>query len=382
MSMSRAKTSAQVMVVGHVCLDVIPAIPAGYALKPGALIHVGPATVSTGGLVANTGLALHRLGVSVKLLAHVGDDLFGDAIRRLIRRHGADDVSFVTDAQGATSYTVVINPPGIDRCFLHCPGVNDHFDVQSINDETLRGLRWLHFGYPPLMRHVYTDGGQALAQWFRRAKKLGLTTSLDMCAPDPNAESGHVDWRAFLHNVLPQVDLFAPSLDELATMMGCTVDPQDLDAVSDLAQRVLAMGPAMLCLKLGEFGLWATASSSRQRLEHFGAAAPDDLSSWRGRSCWAPCFQVDVAGTTGAGDTTVAGLIAAVLDGQSLAQAMTFAVAVGACCVQMPDAVSGIPHADEVRRRITAGWPRHEHPQPPTSWRYDPASGNWSTDTH
>lgn len=380
--MSQPNTSALALVAGHICLDVIPAIPAGYALKPGSLIHVGPATVSTGGVVANTGLALHRLGVSVKLLARVGDDLFGDAIRRLIRRHGADDSAFVTDTAGPTSYTVVINPPGIDRCFLHCPGVNDHFDVQAIGDEVMRGLRLVHFGYPPLMRRIHTDGGRALGQWFARAKQLGLTTSLDMSAPDPNAESGRVDWRAFLQCVLPQVDLFAPSLDEIATMMGCTVDPEDLDAVTKLAQRVLALGPGMVCLKLGEYGLWAAASSSAQRLANFGAAAPSDLTAWRGRACWAPCFQVDVAGTTGAGDTTVAGLITAMLNGRSLAQAMTFAVAVGAHCVQKPDAVSGIPHADKVARRIAAGWRRLEHPQPPANWRHDPTSGNWSTDMY
>ncbi|MGZ3675869.1 MAG: carbohydrate kinase family protein, partial [Ktedonobacterales bacterium] len=65
-----------IAVAGHICLDVIPAMSgASDALRPGALVHVGPAQFATGGTVANVGLALHRLGMRPRLIGKIGDDL-------------------------------------------------------------------------------------------------------------------------------------------------------------------------------------------------------------------------------------------------------------------------------------------------------------------
>jgi len=57
----------QAVVAGHICLDITPAFgasetPLSSLIMPGKLTHVGAADVHTGGCVANTGLALRRLG--------------------------------------------------------------------------------------------------------------------------------------------------------------------------------------------------------------------------------------------------------------------------------------------------------------------------------
>ena len=77
---------------------------------------------------------------------------------------------------------------------------------------------------------------------------------------------------------------------------------------------------------------------------------------WLNRELLAPCFLVDVAGTTGAGDCTIAGFLARLLAGDSPEQAATAAVAVGACSVEQPDATSGVPDWPAVRRRLESGW--------------------------
>ena len=124
------------IVAGHLCLDIIPHIagitPEAFraSFLPGHLIDVGPAALSTGGPVSNTGLALHKLGVPTQLMGKIGDDLFGQAVRQLVTGYDprlADGM--VVDPQANTSYTVVINPPGVDRIFLHCPGANDTFSA-------------------------------------------------------------------------------------------------------------------------------------------------------------------------------------------------------------------------------------------------------------
>ena len=76
------------VVAGHICLDIIPQMPRinlQSSLKPGAVVEVGSAIMSTGGAVSNTGRSLHRLGIPTELMAKVGDDAFGEITLRLIR---------------------------------------------------------------------------------------------------------------------------------------------------------------------------------------------------------------------------------------------------------------------------------------------------------
>ncbi|MBN1812310.1 MAG: carbohydrate kinase family protein, partial [Anaerolineae bacterium] len=96
--------------------------------RPGHLVEVGPAAIATGGAVSNTGLALHKLGIPTRLMGKVGDDLLGQAVRQVVATHGGDLVDgMVIDRTASTSYTIIINPPGVDRAFLHFPGANDTF---------------------------------------------------------------------------------------------------------------------------------------------------------------------------------------------------------------------------------------------------------------
>ena len=67
------RSRPEVVVAGHICLDVIPGLTQAPDLTPGRLVVVGPSAVSTGGPVGNVGLALHRLGVPVRLMGKIGD---------------------------------------------------------------------------------------------------------------------------------------------------------------------------------------------------------------------------------------------------------------------------------------------------------------------
>ncbi len=140
-------TNHSVIVAGHICLDIIPDISGGTAeegkamLLPGRLTTVGAATLSTGGPTSNTGLSLHKLGIPTKLMGKTGDDLFGSAIAQLLA--GTDESlakGMIVDPRVETSYTVVINPPGIDRILFHCSGANDDFTSDDIDYDLVPGL--------------------------------------------------------------------------------------------------------------------------------------------------------------------------------------------------------------------------------------------------
>ena len=52
-------------------------------------------------------------------MGKIGDDLFGQAVTQLVSAYDPWLVGgMVVDPQANTSYTVVINPPGVDHLFL------------------------------------------------------------------------------------------------------------------------------------------------------------------------------------------------------------------------------------------------------------------------
>lgn len=356
------KQKGDIIVAGHICLDLIPGITVekeslGELLSPGKLLNVGPVVMSTGGAVANTGLGLHKLGCSVRLMGKVGDDDFGrvllghlNSIDERLARH------MVVDRESNTSYTVVISPPGIDRVFMHCPGANDTYCSSDLNKVSFDGAAIFHFGYPPLMKRLYTDGGAELENIFRGAGKL--VTSLDMAMPDPDSEAGRVDWKTILRRVLPHVDIFLPSFDEVAYMLGIEVGEPDVKSLDQIAGWLLDAGVAAAAIKLGSKGLYLRTTNETGRLEKLVDRCGVAMADWRARELWSPCFEVDVVGTTGAGDTTISGFLAELAAGGSPESALTFATAVGACACEESDAASGIRSRRETMDRIKGGWKR------------------------
>jgi sugar/nucleoside kinase (ribokinase family) len=371
-------TTPDVIVAGHICLDIIPTFEQrvtdlGALLKPGSLVKIGPAVIATGGAISNTGQSLHRLGVATSLMGKVGDDVIGNAILDVVRSlDPALAAGMIVSRGEPSSYTVVINPPGIDRMFLHCPGVNDTFGADDVNDTKLKGAKLFHFGYPPIMRRMYLDNGAELESMFRRVKEHGLTTSLDMVMPDPASEAGKLDWVTLLKRVLPHVDVFLPSLEEILFMLdrpkfdqlaaqdGPTgiIARADAGLLRELTDKLLALGSAVVAIKTGDQGLYVRTTADRARLQKMGPCTPSDLSAWTGQEAHVPCFEVNVAGTTGSGDATIAGFLAGLVKGLPLREVMTAAVAVGASCCEKADATSGVPSWEQLQKRIAAGWPR------------------------
>jgi sugar/nucleoside kinase (ribokinase family) len=376
------------VVAGHICLDVIPGLAAtpqagfGQLFRPGHLVEVGPATIATGGAVSNTGLALHKLGIPTRLMGKVGDDLLGQAVRQVVAAHGGDLVDgMVIDGAASTSYTIIVDPPGVDRAFLHFPGANDTFSAADVRYDVVAEARLFHFGYPPLLRQTFQDGGAQLVEIFRRVKALGVTTSLDMTLPDPSSAAGRADWVSILRAAMPGVDVFLPSIEEILYMLrrdtyealsqeaGGLLEQITPALLSGLSGELLAMGGRIVGFKLGERGMYVR-TADRAAIEALGAACPSDPAAWADRELWAPCFRVDVAGTTGAGDATIAGFLAGLLRDLSPEEALTAAVAVGACNVETADAVSGVRPWEEMWRRVRSGWERRTLHIDAPDWRF------------
>jgi sugar/nucleoside kinase (ribokinase family) len=358
-------TQPQIVVAGHICLDLIPQLDMRHgdfrsALQPGRLLEVGPALATTGGAVANVGLALHRLGTPVRLMGKIGDDPLGQALQTVLQGHGRELAGDMIVTPGeSTSYSVVLSPPGLDRIFLHHPGANATFSAADVPYSQLEGIKLFHLGYPPLMHSLYVNDGYELGVLYSMVKTRGVLTSLDMSLPDVDSPAGKIDWTRLLRRVLPYVDVFCPSLDEILFMLGRPrVEKPDFNLLRDISNVLLDWGAGVVLIKMGEWGLWGAVADNAARLEVFNGCSPTIQETWRGREAYVPCFEVQVEGTTGAGDSTIAGFLSQIIRDVPLETALNFGAAVGAFCCEGADATSGIPARKTVEARLQTRWPR------------------------
>lgn len=366
---------------GHICLDIIPDLlgQKGFlsAIKPGHLLAVGAPSMSPGGSVSNTGLALQKVGIHTRLMGKIGEDPFGRELHALLSAIDPHLTSQMRAVPGEhTSYSFIISPPDSDRVFLHSSGANNTFGAADIDYDQVAEADLFHFGYPTLMATLLASDGRELSELLRRAKATGVTTSLDTSMFDRSGPAGSVNWPALLARTLPYVDVFLPSLDEVLLMLDPQRDPQrfSVDQVRDLAADLLDFGARIVVLKQGQRGIYVRTGSMAAPGElgrAYAGAAPD----WARRELWAPAFVAHVVGTTGAGDCAVAGFLASIMRKEALEQALLAAAAVGACNVEAADPYTGLRSWRETMARVAAGWPQHQLDLP--GWRYDQAARLW-----
>ncbi|HKV59365.1 MAG TPA: carbohydrate kinase family protein [Ktedonobacteraceae bacterium] len=391
---SASKKEYKIVVAGHICLDVFPALAGGVELfRPGQTVEAGPVMFSTGGPVSNTGLALHRLDVPVRLMGKVGDDLFGQAILHILNERSPELAEGMIVAPGeASSYSIILSTPYADRMLIHAPGCNATFGVDDVRYAMLDGVQHFHFGYPPLMERMYAANGAELTAIFQRVQAMGLTTSLDLSMPDPESAAGRADWHVILSATLPYVDAFLPSAEEILLMLHRPLFerfaalPDGVrplhhitpHMVSEMGQQLLDMGAKIVALKLGERGLYLRTANASV-LSQMGRSQID-VTEWSERELWMPCFAVDVVGTTGAGDATIAGFLAGFVYGMSPEMSLEMACAVGACSVEAVDAISGIRTWSKTAVRLAKGWPHLPlaFNTAQAGWRWDAESGVWA----
>lgn len=376
--MENEKIKRKVLVAGHICLDITPVfsgnkmLTVDSVLKPGELINVQAADVHTGGAVSNTGLALKRMGVDVSLKGKVGEDSFGKMVLTILEKEHAEK-EMIADSGSSTSYSIVLAIPGIDRIFLHHPGANDSFSADDLDEKSLEGIDLFHLGYPPLMHALYANQGEELIQIFQKVYEKGILTSLDLAAVDPESEAGRQDWESILEKVLPYVDYFMPSIEELCFMIDreqyeelrkknkeITENLSISRDIEPLARKAKALGAKNLIIKCGAAGLYYQMGNAEDlvRTEKklgYSKKAGRDLCGFE--KSYEPS---KIRSATGAGDTTIAAFLASLLQGDSLEQCLQMATATGASCVETYDALSGILSLEEQKKRIESGLKKQE----------------------
>jgi sugar/nucleoside kinase (ribokinase family) len=329
----------QVVVAGHICLDLIPAFDAPPSIEPGRLIGVGPISLAPGGSVGNTGPALVALGVPTSLVTDVGSDDLGHVLVSLLATTAADTAGIARVEGFGTSYSVVVDIPGRDRTFWHHIGANAAFDGRALLERLVDAGGAadviLHIGYPTHLPALYAAGGDALVRLVTGAAAAGATVSIDTAEIDPTSEAGNVDWAAVLGRTLPSIDIMKSSVDDLAAVL------PDRPAAGPIAwaDAVVGLGAAVAVVTAGAGGLHVRTGDPA-RFMTAARALSDAAQDWADREIWVPPLAIEVLATTGAGDAAAAGFLAGLSGGRGVAECALLAAAAAAA------RISGRPVGD------------------------------------
>jgi len=151
------------------------------------------------------------------------------------------------------------------------------------------------------------------------------------------------------------------------------VTPQLLESIS---QELLDMGVKMVVLKMGSCGIYLR-TAPEQMLKSIGRAKPFNEKNWANCERWIPCFKVKVVGTTGSGDSAIAGFLSALLRSCTIDEALAIAVAAGACNVEALDSLSGLRTWDATRERVKKGWEQLPLDPGTPGWNWDENKKMW-----
>ncbi len=150
-----------------------------------------------------------KMGLRVAILGRVGADAFGQLIIDTLAAAGADTRYIAIDPALRTGITVHL-VQGDDRAMLTHLGALNSLTRADVTDDLLKSARHLHYG------SLYLHSG-LLPDWaaiVRRAKQLGLTTSLDT-----NWDPEEI-WDYGLADGLRYVDVLLPNEQEALHLSG------------------------------------------------------------------------------------------------------------------------------------------------------------------
>jgi sugar/nucleoside kinase (ribokinase family) len=291
--------------------DVAPRFGQAEQLLDSAELVIG----GSGGITAH---ALARLGVPVRLLADVGDDVFGRDLTTRLANDGVDTSSVGTSAL-PTGLSVILSD-GAERATLTLVGAIDAPPPPWRSPADLPAARHLHVA----SFYLQPRRAAVLPTLLLLARAAGLSTSLDTNFDPARSFDG-------LRDVLPHVDYLLPNRTELLGI-AAALSVDDTTDLLEAARRVTAFGPTVV-VKDGADGAVLVRPDGSHHHEPGGRSALVD--------------------TTGAGDSFNAGFLAALLDGRDEETALRWACVVGSRATQYAGGTGGHPTRSELAAALS-----------------------------
>ena len=199
-----------VLVVGELNLDIILNDIQGFP-QIGKEIIAKQMNATLGSSTAIFACNLSSFNTKVAFLGKIGMDNFTDLVIESLLNKKVNTDFIIHSESYKTGLTVVMNF-GSDRANITFPGAMEHLSNSDVSDAILQTAKHLHVSSVFMQTGLKPD----VLKLFQRAKKLGLTTSMDP-QWDP-----HEEWKMNLTELLPFVDVFMPNIEEFKHLTSCS----------------------------------------------------------------------------------------------------------------------------------------------------------------
>lgn len=292
----------EIAVVGSLNLDTtvrVPRLPA-----PGETILGSGHFDDTGGKGANQAVAAARLGRRVAMIGMVGDDDAGRRLTASLSAAGVDVTGVTVDVGVPTGVAVITVDGAGENTIVVDPAANGAFSPTALN-----GVAGLVAGASVVMLQLEIPIPTVAAA-------VATATGTVILNPAPAAD--------LPREVLERVDVLVPNATELARLAGTAVPTSPTEAL-DAAHGLV--GPAAVVVTLGALGAVVVHDG-----EGVHVAAP----------------VIDPVDPTAAGDAFCGGLADALVRGESLQDAVRWAVRCGAVAATRWGAQASLPTTEDV----------------------------------
>ena len=299
------RSAPQILVLGSLNMDLLLRVPR--APQAGETLIGHSLALLPGGKGGNQAVSCARQGGRVRLLARIGDDADGRALRDALAQDGIALDALQVDPQEPTGRALVMLEDSAQNRIVVLPGANA--TLQADEAALARQLQGAQFFVTQLESPLPVVLAAVAA-----AHRAGCPVLLNPSPMQPLPDS-----------LWPQLDTLVVNEIEAAAYAGCAVTTPE-EAVA-AGQALRARGALRVVVTLGAQGA---------------------VTVEQGGCRWQPAPQVQAVDTTAAGDTFAGALAVALAQGQSLAQATARGVRAAAVCVTRVGAQVSIPTAAEV----------------------------------
>ncbi|MBJ6361398.1 ribokinase [Paenibacillus sp. GCM10012307] len=274
--------------------------------KPGETVQSLSCKLFPGGKGANQAVAASRSGASVWMIGAVGDDSYGEALRRALQADGVRTET-VHSIEGDTGTACITVDAFAENHIVLAAGANGRLTSSDIPE-------WI-WGEAALIMLQNEIPWQVNRHVLAAARERGILVIMNA------APAMHIE-----EDVLPLIPILAVNETELEMISGQRISGR-IDAQT-AAESLIRRGVSTVLVTLGSEGsLWLKSD---------------------GECLWTPAFLVDPVDTTAAGDTFIGAFAAEYASGVPAQQALRYASAAAALAVTREGAQSSVPGREEV----------------------------------
>jgi fructokinase len=223
-----------------------------------------------GGAPANVAVAAHRMGLSSGFIGKVGTDPFGDFLRQTLLDAGVscDHLSSSPDARTTLAFVATRSDGRKDIAFYRNPGADMLLSPDELPEDALRSCKAIHYGSVSMTKE---PSRSATFRAVEIAKAGGALISYDPNLRPPLWDDLE-EAKALIWKGMALADLAKLADEEWEFVTGTT----DLE---EGARKVLAAGPKLCIVTLGDKGAYFDNGSVRGTVSGYTVEVADTLGA-------------------------------------------------------------------------------------------------------